>query len=121
MAERYHDDSIIDIFNIFNDIHYELQDYILENAEKASETGYPMMRSLAYEYPDDPEARKAETLYMFGDKYLVCPVTEQGATTWDVYLPVGNWQHYFTGETYEGNQWYTVDAPLDQIPVFEAI
>ena len=121
LAERYNDTSIIEIFNIFNDIHYDLQDYILENAEKASETGYPMMRSMAYEYPDDPEARNAETQYMFGDKYLVCPVMEQGATTWDVYLPEGNWKHYFTGETYEGGQWYTVDAPLDQIPVFEAL
>lgn len=121
LAERYHDNSIIEIFNIFNDIHYELQDYILEHAEKAAETGYPMVRSLAYEYPDDPEARNAETQYMFGDKYLVCPVTEQGATTWDVYLPEGNWKHYFTGKTYTGGQWYTVDAPLDQIPVFEVL
>lgn len=119
LAERYNDDSIIDIFNIFNDIHYELQDYIIENAQKASETGYPMIRSLAYEYPNDPDAKAAEYQYMFGDKYLVCPVTEQGATTWDVYLPEGTWTHYFTGETYEGGQWYTVDAPLDEIPVFE--
>ena len=119
LAERYQDDSIIDIFKKFNDIHYDLQDYILENAQKASETGYPMMRSMAYEYPDDENAREAQTQYMFGDKYLVCPVTEQGATTWDVYLPEGTWQHFFTGETYEGGQWYTVDAPLDEIPVFE--
>ncbi|MCI7814407.1 MAG: glycoside hydrolase family 31 protein [Lachnospiraceae bacterium] len=119
LAERYNDDTIIDIFKKFNDIHYELQEYIIENAQKASDTGYPMLRSMAYEYPDDLEARKAETQYMFGDKYLVCPVTEQGATTWDVYLPAGTWKHFFTGETYEGGQWYTVDAPLDEIPVFE--
>ena len=36
-------------------------------------------------------------------------------------LPEGKWKHYFNGKTYTGGQWYTVDAPLDQIPVFELL
>ncbi len=61
--------------------------YILDCAEKVSKENYTMMRPLVFDFPDDPEALKQETEYMFGPSLLVCPVTEPGVRKMRVYLP----------------------------------
>jgi alpha-D-xyloside xylohydrolase len=49
----------------------------------------------------------------------VAPVTEQGQTEKDVYLPVGSdWYNFWTNEKLAGGRWVKVAAPIDQIPVF---
>ncbi|GAA1968112.1 hypothetical protein GCM10009838_28190 [Catenulispora subtropica] len=56
---------------------------------------------------------------MLGGDLLVAPVLEADARVWDVYLPVGaSWTDAWTGQTYEGGQAVTVDAPLERIPLF---
>ena len=52
-------------------------------------------------------------------QFLVAPVTTEGATTRDVYLPPGStWFDVWTGESHDGGQTVTVDAPLGSPPVF---
>lgn len=52
--------------------------------------------------------------YMLGENILVAPVVEEGATTLDIYLPIGNWRSGVTNLTYVGPGWLrNVDAPLD--------
>jgi len=49
----------------------------------------------------------------------VAPVTEQGQTEKDVYLPAGaDWYNFWTNEKLAGGRWVKVAAPIDQIPVF---
>ena len=49
----------------------------------------------------------------------MAPVTEQGATTRRVYLPVGSdWYNFWTNEKLHGGQWIQADAPIDTIPLF---
>ncbi len=56
---------------------------------------------------------------MLGPAFLVAPVTEQGATKRQVYLPAGaDWYNYWTNERVKGGQTITVDAPIDTIPLF---
>ena len=56
---------------------------------------------------------------MFGPAFLVAPVTEQGATSRNVYLPAGaDWYNYWTNERVKGGQTITVAAPIDTIPLF---
>jgi alpha-glucosidase (family GH31 glycosyl hydrolase) len=56
---------------------------------------------------------------MFGPAFLVAPVTEQGATSREVYLPAGtDWFNYWTNERVHGGQTIRVDAPIDTIPLF---
>ena len=56
---------------------------------------------------------------MFGPAFLVAPVTSQGQTTKEVYLPVGTaWYDYWTNQRYEGGQTIEVSAPIDKIPLF---
>ena len=55
-----------------------------------------------------------------GSAFLVAPVTEQGTTKRQVYLPAGRgrWYNYWTNERVKGGQTITVDAPIDTIPLF---
>jgi alpha-glucosidase (family GH31 glycosyl hydrolase) len=56
---------------------------------------------------------------MFGPAFLVAPVTEQGATSRQVYLPAGaDWYNYWTNERDNGGQTIAVQAPIDTIPLF---
>ena len=61
--------------------------YILECAHKVSYENYTMMRPLVFDFPDDEEALKQQTEYMFGPSLLICPVTEPGIKKMRVYLP----------------------------------
>jgi alpha-D-xyloside xylohydrolase len=53
--------------------------------------------------------------YMFGPAFLVAPVTEQGATSRQVYLPAGTSIGTTSGPTsgVKGGQTITVQAPID--------
>jgi alpha-glucosidase (family GH31 glycosyl hydrolase) len=56
---------------------------------------------------------------MFGPDFLVAPVTEQGATSREVYLPAGaDWYNYWTNEKLHGGQTVTASAPIDTLPLF---
>ena len=56
---------------------------------------------------------------MFGSALLVAPITDQGTTFKNAYLPAGSdWYNYWTNERYHGGQIAKVDAPIDTIPLF---
>ena len=98
----------------------QLRPYILDCAKKVSEEGYTMMRPLVFDFASDPEALKQDCEFMFGPKYLVCPVTEAGVSSWKVYLPKneGGWTDLRTGEKYEGGHYVEVPVDITAIPVF---
>ena len=56
--------------------------------------------------------------YYFGNELLVAPIYEQHTNQREVYLPEGEWINYWNLERFNGNREITVDAPIDQIPVF---
>ncbi len=88
--------------------------YIKEAAEK----GYPLMRPLFFEYPQDKQAYTQDYEYLLGADILVAPVWQENIKEWDVYLPKDTWIHLWSGKEYTGGQTVTVDAPLGKIPVF---
>lgn len=100
-------------------IRERLRDYIMQQMELASNTGMPVMRALAFEFPEDSSIAQIGDEYMFGHDLLVAPVIEQGAITRKVYLPEGaRWKNVWTKEKYEGGQWILAEAKLDTIPLF---
>jgi alpha-D-xyloside xylohydrolase len=100
-------------------LRYELMPYIYSLGYKTYQTGAPVMRGLFMDFPNDPKVADVGDEYMFGPAFLVAPVTEQGATTRDVYLPAGSdWYNYWTNERVHGGQTIKVNAPIDVIPLF---
>ena len=49
--------------------------------------GLPVLRPLWVEFPRDKNTWASEDQFMVGDSLLVHPVTEQGATSVQLYLP----------------------------------
>lgn len=98
-----------------------LRPYIARTLREASENGSPVMRTLFYEFPDDPVCWEVCDEYMFGAGYLVAPVLYPGVTERRVYLPKGRWKEFFTGELLDGGTYITAQAPVDTIPVYERL
>ncbi|MGD0830853.1 MAG: TIM-barrel domain-containing protein [Terracidiphilus sp.] len=100
-------------------LRYALMPYIYSLGYKTWQTGAPFMRALPLDFPNDPQVADLRDEYMFGPAFLVAPVTEQGATSRQVYLPAGtDWYNYWTNERIKGGQTIKVDAPIDRLPLF---
>ena len=100
-------------------LRYQLMPYIYSLGYKTWLTGAPIMRALAMDFPGDQRVADIGDEYMLGPAFLVAPVTEQGATSREVYLPAGtDWYNFWTGERVKGGMKIMVDAPIDTIPLF---
>lgn len=100
----------------------ELRPYTRKLMKEAHEKGTPVMRPLFYEFPHDKKCWDISTQYLYGDKYLVCPVLKPGQTKSEVYLPQlpqgEKWGSFTGDESYESGKTVAVDCPLTQMPVF---
>ncbi len=100
-------------------LRYELMPYIYSLGYRTWQTGAPFLRALPLDFPNDPKVADLRDEYMFGPAFLVAPITEQGATSREVYLPGdADWYNYWTNERVTGGQTITVQAPIDTIPLF---
>lgn len=100
-------------------LRYQLMPYIYSLGWQAHQTGAPFMRGLFMDFGNDPVTADIRDEYMFGPALLVAPVTEQGATKRNVYLPAGaDWYNFWTNERVRGGQTIAVNAPIDTIPLF---
>ena len=69
-----------------------------------------MLRTLFFEYPDDPTSWSIEDEYMLGASLLVAPLFADSATSRRVYLPPGTWIDYQSGRAYAGARWHEIAA-----------
>jgi alpha-D-xyloside xylohydrolase len=100
-------------------LRYQLMPYIYSLGYQTWLTGAPFLRALPLDFPNDPKVADLRDEYMFGPAFLVAPITGQGATSREVYLPAGpDWYNYWTNERLKGGQTITVQAPIDTIPLF---
>jgi len=106
-----HNPDIEPICRKYLELRYRLLPYNYSLAREASDTGLPMMRALWLHYPNDAEAVKLGSQYLWGRDLLVAPVIEKGAKVRRVYLPEGNWFDWWTGRKVEGKRW--IDRPVD--------
>jgi alpha-D-xyloside xylohydrolase len=116
--EPWHYPNIAPIIRKWLKLRYQLIPYILEQSEKATRTGFPVLRALILHHPNDRTCRHIDDQYYFGDNILVAPVMNSENIR-DIYLPEGTWVHFFSKEVFEGERWLkNVEVPLDEMPVF---
>jgi alpha-D-xyloside xylohydrolase len=100
-------------------LRYQLMPYIYSLGHESHETGAPFMRGLFMDFGSDPKTADIRDEYMFGPALLIAPVTQQGQTSRQVYLPAGtDWYNYWTNERVRGGQNVTVAALIDVLPIF---
>lgn len=108
----YYSNDFMDGFRRSAELKYRLMPYIVEQSQKCTQTGLPMLRALLIEYPDDPVVWQIEDQYLFGSDMMVAPLFESDNERM-VYLPVDRWVDYQSGKTYDPG-WHRVAA--GQIP-----
>lgn len=100
-------------------LRYQLMPYLYSLFHDAHQNGTPVVRALAYEWPQEPRCYDGlyQNQFLFGPSLMVCPVvsTERYAK---VFLPKGLWYDFYSGKAYEGDQEILVEAPSERIPVF---
>jgi alpha-D-xyloside xylohydrolase len=100
-------------------LRYQLMPYIYSLAYSAHQTGAPFMRGLFMDFGADPKVVNIGDEFMFGPALLIAPVTEQGRTSREVYLPAGaDWYNFWTNERLHGGQQIVASAPIDTLPIF---
>lgn len=109
-----YDEAFVEDYRRMVELKYSLMPYIYAQAKQSSENGFPMLRTLFFEYPDDPTSWLIEDEYMFGSDLLVAPLIEEGDSR-KVYLPPGSWIDYQTGKVFRGSGWHKISA--GKIPV----
>jgi alpha-glucosidase len=111
-------DVIQDHVRIAIKLRYRLLPYLYACFLRASETGEPVQRPLIFDYQYDATVRDIDDQYLLGPDLLVAPVVGPGITGRQVYLPVGDWYDWHTGELVGGRRFQTVATPLDRIPIY---
>jgi len=106
------------LFRKFVELRYKLLPYIYTSFYQYYKEGMPMLRPISFVDQLNDETIDRDHEFLCGDHILVCPVVNEGAKSRKVYLPSGQWYHFWTNEEYEGQQTHQVNTPMDQIPCF---
>ncbi len=98
------DEESVEVMRHFTRLKNRLFPYLFAAAQDAHEHGWPVMRAMLLEFPDDPSCRHLDRQYMLGDALLVAPIFRQDDIA-EYYLPAGKWTSLQTGNVTEGGQW----------------
>ena len=102
------------------ELRYRLLPYTYNLFRQASLTGAPIMRPLAWHYPQDSATFNLSDEFLFGPELLVAPVVAPGVSARSVYLPRGDWYRWEavdpTPVPGPGN--VLAQAPLAEMPLF---
>ncbi|XP_074630015.1 neutral alpha-glucosidase AB-like isoform X2 [Acropora palmata] len=102
-------------------LRYTLLPYWYTLFYHASDTGTPIVRPLWVEFPEEKSTFSMEDEFLLGENLLVKPVTTQGQSTIDVYLPGKDeyWYDLSDYKIYKGESTIYVSTPLEKIPLFQ--
>ena len=111
-------DEVTSIFRKFVKLRYAFIPYIYDLLFEGEKTGLGVMRPLALHFENEEKALRCNTEFTVGEKLLVAPIVEQGATERLVYLPRGVWYDMNTGKKLAGGRSVIAAAPLDTLPMY---
>ena len=94
-----------------------LRPYICRQMEIASEKGYPVMRPMFFEYPEDEICYTLGEQYLFGEDIMFAPIVNQGQTVKSVYIPEGEWILTKSKKRYTKG-FYEIEVHLNEFAAF---
>jgi sulfoquinovosidase len=99
-------------------LHGRLYPVLRRAAERAHESGLPMMRPLAIDHPTFEPGWSMTDQYMLASLY-VSPIVDKGATSRTIQLPKGTYRPLLGGDSLlsDGEKPLTVEAEMAEIPV----
>ena len=87
MQEYYHFPEVLPAVRNMIRLRYALLPYLYSEFMKAALENTSYFRPLAFDYPDDPDAREVEDQLLLGEGLMAAPVYVQNAHGRHVYLP----------------------------------
>ncbi|MBU1695188.1 MAG: hypothetical protein KKC51_14665, partial [Verrucomicrobia bacterium] len=105
-------------YKLLSHLRMNLKPTLIELGREAAETGLPIMRPMALEFPGDPRFTTEDSQYMLGPDLLVAPILEEGATNRTVKFPAGRWRHLLSPTIYKGPADRQISCGLVDAPVF---
>ncbi|MCX6235635.1 MAG: T9SS type A sorting domain-containing protein [Bacteroidetes bacterium] len=105
------------ILRNFIRLRYQLLPYNYTIAWKNSTTGRPLAMPMNYFDPGNPVLGNINDQYFWGENILVAPVMESDQTSREVSVPEGVWIDFWTEARYTGEDFYTINSPIERIPV----
>jgi alpha-D-xyloside xylohydrolase len=103
----------------YDRLRYRLMPYIYSLAGRAYHENYTIMRGLIMDFNHDPKVKDIPDQFMFGDAFLVNPVSDYKANSRKLYLPAGTgWYNFYDGSYQEGGAEIEAPAPMDKMPLY---
>ncbi|MFN3967718.1 TIM-barrel domain-containing protein [Flavobacterium sp.] len=101
------------------ELRYQLMPYNYTLAFDNNQKGTPLMRPLFFEEPTNEKLLNEKESYLWGNAFLVKPITKSGVTSTEVYFPKSNnWFDFYTGKKYAAGSTETVPVTETSIPTF---
>ncbi|WP_333877800.1 TIM-barrel domain-containing protein [Flavobacterium sp.] len=101
------------------ELRYQLLPYNYTLAFDNNQKGTPFMRPLFFEEPNNEKLLNEKESYLWGDAFLIKPITKAGVTTTQVYFPKSsNWFDFYSGKKYAAGSTETVTVAETSIPTF---
>ncbi|WP_031425986.1 glycoside hydrolase family 31 protein [Flavimarina sp. Hel_I_48] len=111
-------DEVTDISRKFIEIRYTLLPYLYTMFYDYSTKAVPMLKPLVYYDQEDTHTHYRTDEFIFGEKILVCPITEPNARGRRMYLARGRWYNFWDHSIVEGGKELWVDADIAFMPIF---
>lgn len=106
------------IYTRYARLHTSLFPFWHHLSRLATTRGYPLIRALFLEFPQDPVAWIVDQEFLVGDRLLVAPVIKPQGSRHRVYIPPGRWRYWWSQRIDIGPGWIHLDVPLDQLPLW---
>ncbi len=101
------------------ELRYQLMPYNYTLAFENNTKGTPLMRPLFFEEPNNAELQKTSDTYLWGNDFLVQPITKSGVTNSLIYFPKSNnWFDFYKDFKHIGGVTENIEVSADHIPVF---
>ncbi|HEV8370179.1 MAG TPA: TIM-barrel domain-containing protein [Pyrinomonadaceae bacterium] len=113
-----HNSQVEPICRQYLELRYQLMPYLYSVVREGCKTGLPIIRALWLHHSDDPETAGRGDEFLWGRDILVAPVIEKGATTRELYLPLGAWFDFWTGEKVAGGRQIKRGVDLATVPLY---
>jgi len=111
-------DDIAELCRRAIEFRYRILPYIYTTFWQHSTKGTPMLRPLSFLNQTDKETLHRMEEFCLGDDLLVCPISQPQAEGRWMFLPKGDWYHFWTDKKMETNLEFWIETGLDEIPLF---
>ena len=100
-------------------LRYQMLPYNYNLAFENSVSGKPFMRPLFFDEPNNKELLSKSDGYLWGNDFLIYPITEKSQIAKEVYFPKSsNWYDFYSGKKYIGGTKNSVELNKNYIPTF---